>query len=828
MNNCCCRSHSDRTDPMACLPQFPRLQRVQSCRPFLEGRKAVSCCVSGERRWGQRNGGMIQVLAKMVNKSSSTVCQFLHQLTLQVFARILYPLMMGWNTLKVPFVIPDICELYYGIFDECGNLRGSIPTRTLLILITMIQYFLNLPKRCGCRSQADDLRNVHSPGYCGKNAMTPFSGQGITQEGPSTRSEVWAGLKRLGYERRGDLDSYPSDESIPYGYAPHRCPCQAGDPKVQRSAQGLTYPYANRSRALRSLVCAEELESPMLACDYNQRTPMAPISPKAAQFIHINHISNLYAAVVQNQHTRQLFSDGRPPKPRVRQCTENQNRFSGGFMMPEPYFNGMPWSWLHRDPQRMIRLPSGGLPSEIPRYRRQPLDEEYHSFKSRYEHMSRQDSPFKENSLLPLDYYPSENRLSPGNRLQSISWEKKILDPQNHPMKNMSNYLGQIPVKQLRKIEWEELLIKRINEAKSTKGTFDYWREMLERNKMRTFQQTIKDIPIFPAKESGYSQTRKQSDRIITKKSNNSLRSPRHNQKKLEIEKPGVSKRANNNHRTQISPQHRVKQPYSSQGKQTLKNHLQPVKPQDINKNKSVEKTLRLAKNEILTNQTKNQPKYPDPEDYRRERARNQRMSRKTAGESVMLIKPAKSIIRKPVHTQLNGISQEDITSLKKQLEMNKSDKRVRFRVAMPYGFERETPAEDPKRKTNCKNKKLERCVFPEGGDQIPKQFSKLDSQDKSATKSVFSQRSGKSGERGFRKKRLHSIDVTELPTHSKRPAMGSQSKYHIGNAKTKPNKPLGRSCKIQPKVLHSREETKDVETLKNRVKRRKSLGYLL
>ncbi|EDV56631.1 uncharacterized protein LOC6547498 [Drosophila erecta] len=824
MNSCCCRSHSDRTDPMACLPQFPRLQRVQSCRPFLEGRKAVSCCVSGERRWGQRNGGMIQVLAKMVNKSSSTVCQFLHQLTLQVFARILYPLMMGWNTLKVPFVIPDICELYYGIFDECGNLRGSIPTRTLLILISMIQYFLNLPKRCGrnnmcpgCRSQSDDLRNIHNPGYCGKNAMTPFSGRPITQQGPSTRSQVWAGLKRVGYERRVDLDSYPSDESIPYGYAPHRCPCQAGDSKVQRSALGLTNPYANRSGPLRSLVTAEDLESPISPFDYNRRTSMAPISPKAAQLIHINHISNLYAAVVQNQHTRKLFADGKPPRPRVRPCTENQNRFSGGFMMPQPYFNGMPWSWLHRDPQRMIRLPSGGIPLQIPRYRRQPLDEEYHSFKSKYELMSRQDNPFKENSLLPLEYYPSENRFNPGNRLPSISWEEKIMD---HPNYNISNDLRQIPVKQQGKMAWEELFIKRINDAKKTKGTFDYWREMLERNKWRTFQQTIKDIPIYPSKEYGYSQTGKESNHIIMKRSSNSLKTARQNQKKLEIEKPGISKRASINQRTpRIPPQHPVKKVFRSKGKQTLKNHREQVKPQGTNNIKSADKTLRLAKNAIINNPIKNQPNYPDPEDYRKEMARNRRNKRKTAGESVMLIKPAKSIIRKPIDTQLSAICQEDITSLKKQLEMSKNDKRVRFRVPKPYSFESEMPAEDSKRKTNRKSKVSGSCVLPEGGDQIPNQFSKLHSQDKSATKSVFFRRSGKSPERGLRKKRLHADDVTELPTHSKRATMGFQTKYH-GNTKNKP--PLSRSCKIQPKkILYSREGTKDVDTLNQRLKRR-------
>ncbi|XP_017086593.2 uncharacterized protein LOC108118423 [Drosophila eugracilis] len=531
MNSCCCRSHSDRTDPMACLPQFPRLQRVQSCRPYLEGRKA-SCCMSSERRWGQRNGGMIQLLAKMVNKSSNTVCQFLHQLTLQLFARILYPLMLGWNTLKIPFVLPDTCELYYGIFDECGDLRKSIRTRTLLILVSMMQYFLNLPKGCmrnskcpGCRNNDDSLKNIHNPGYCGKNAMTPFSGSASTSRVPSLGSEVRAGLRRLGYESYGSIESYPSDESIPYGYAPYRCPCQAGLPKPKRI---LTNPYANMGSLAIERACSNELGSPMLAADCIQRPPVAPSSRQAARLMHITQLSDLYAAVVQNQHSRQLLAEGQRPKQRIIPCTENRGRFSGGFMVPEPYFNGMPWSWLHRNPQRMVRLPSGGLPMEIPRYRRQPLDEMYDSFRSKYEDMSRQVNPFKENSLLRIQNYGSENRF------QSISWANKIFNLQKLPIKNMSNNFRQIPIEDKWKMRWDEVLLKKVNQARQTNSAYNYWKDMMERNQLRTtFDHDRNDIlsirnPIFQPKDRTYSE----SLRMIRQKSSNSLRSASQDQKK--------------------------------------------------------------------------------------------------------------------------------------------------------------------------------------------------------------------------------------------------------------------------------------------------------
>ncbi|XP_037709125.1 uncharacterized protein LOC119546711 [Drosophila subpulchrella] len=799
MNSCCCRSHSDRTDPMSCLPQFPRLQRVQSCRPFLEGRKAASCCISSERRWGQRNGGMINLLANMVGKSTSTVCQFLHQLTLQLFAKILYPLMLGWNTLKIPFVLPDTCELYYGIFDECGNLRKPIPTRTLVILISMMQYFLNLPKggrRCnkcpGCRNKEDDLKNIHNPGYCGKDAMIPFSEHNvIAGKAKSPASEVWAGLRRLGYERRGDLESYPSDESIPYGYAPARCPCQSGYYNDQRPGRVLTNPYANMSTEMKTLACEEELQSPMLAPDCIPSSPVANLSPKAAQLYHITHISDLYAAVVQNQHSRRLLGDGKPPKPRVRPCTENRRRFSGGFMMPEPYFNGMPWSWLHRDPQRMVRLPSGGLPLEIPRYRRQPLD----AIQYKYENLNRQVSPFKESSLLPIESFPQK-------RLQPISWEKNNMDLEKLPIK--------LPFKEKRKLEWEELLLRRVNEARKAKGAFDYWREMMERNQLRkTFDQGAKDMltirnPIFPIRrERSYSPAGKEISRMIKDRSNNSLRATSKKQKNSSENKKGATpKRAYR----KLNNGDRIKPIYSGQDDQLVKVPIKLAKPRDTN-NKSVDYVLGSAKVRKNSKHT-----YPDPEDYRREMSRNRRYQRKTAGECLMLIKPVESIKQKHVNI----------------------------------------PAEGPNEKIKLRSTSPKRFFPPGGGDQIPKQNIKLQEEipkpmglfkGKDNTKIIFKPRVAKSPERTIRKIRFQANGFTEPPSNSKRAkldsperikrhkshgAVPSPLKIYYENSKMKTNKFLDKSCNIRTKISHSRGETTDVGELSNRRKRRKSLGYML
>ncbi|XP_016974118.2 uncharacterized protein LOC108040933 isoform X1 [Drosophila rhopaloa] len=827
MNSCCCRSHSDRTDPMACLPQFPRLQRVQSCRPFLEGRKSASCCMSSERRWGQRNGVMVELLAKMVDKSANTVCQFLHQLTLQLFARILYPLMAGWNTLKIPFVLPDTCELYYGIFDECGNLRKPMPTRTFVILITILQYFLNLPtqrvcrgknKCTACKNKDNMIKHLHNPGYCGKDAMTPFSGRRTTEKAPSPRSEVWAGLRRLGYERSGglDLDSYPSDESIPYGYAPSRCPCQARDPAVARaqwSRRGTPSPYANIQDPMElESACERVLRSPMLAPECSQTSPVASLSPEAAQLYHITQISNLYTAVVENRHSRILLGSGKPPKQRVIPCTEK--RFSGGFMMPEPYFNGMPWSWLHRDPQKMMRLPSGGLPLEIPRYRRQPLDEEYHSFRSRYEDMSRQVNPFKEGAPSPVDKYPTANRFTPEKSLQSISWKERTLDPKDQFFLPTSG--RRIPVEEKKNMEWEELLLKRVNQPRKTQGALDYWKEMMERHQLKIDQARNNTLSI----------------RSLMVEKNNSFPSSvrQTTERKLWIIK------AYRNRGDSVAPQNRIKPINSERLIQKLKdsigqdNESSEIKTRQA-RNKSVDDVLRLVKRDDENN---GGHKYPDPEDYRKEMARNRRYQRKTAGESILLIKTAESIVRKRGFIKLNETKQpltrqEDKSCLRKPLlkkmciEHNKPiDKRVRFLFHKNPSLERVKPVE------NLKTKIRRTFFLPGGGDQLPKQYSKPHeggpkikklSSANDDRKIIFKPRRGKSPEKITRKNPFHSDDSSKDKSQASN--LNPQKKYH-GNPKTKPNKCLERSCGLPSKIF----DLTEVETLRR--KRRKPLSSML
>ncbi|XP_052853489.1 uncharacterized protein LOC128262939 [Drosophila gunungcola] len=835
MNSCCCRSHSDRTNPMACLPQFPRLQRVQSCRPYLEGRKSASCCMSSERRWGQRNGEIVQLLAKVVDKSANSVRSFLHQLTLQLFARILYPLMAGWNTLKIPFVQPDTCELYYGIFDECGNLRWPMPIRTFLILITMMQYFLNLPtqklcrgkNKCAyCKKKDDNIKHIHNPGYCGKDAITSFSRRGPTAKDPSPKSQVWAELRRLGYEKPGshnsDLNTYPSDESIPYGYAPYRCPCQASErelSKAQSSRRGLPSPYANVQdpEALQN-ACEAELQSPMLASDCNESSAMTAISPQTAQLIHITRISNLYTAVVENRHSRQLLGDGRPPKQRIIPCTKQ--RFSGGFLMPQPYFNGMHWSWLHREPQRMVRLPSGGLPLQIPRYRRQLLDEEYQGFKSKYEDISRQVNPFKESSPSPFDNYSKENRFTPEKRLIEIDFESLPTEKTENLQFSIAHKGRQVPIEVSKKMEWKAHLLKRVNQARKLKGPLDYWRDMMDGYQLgRTFDQEGKDALstlnlISPIK-------RKESSPISVKRNNNCLSSV---------------KQKSENRGDSVSPQNKIMPISRKQENLNLSdsteqtNIASEIKPRKT-KNRSVDELLRSVNRDNLRSR---EQKYPDPEDYRREMARdhskNRRYQRKTAGESILLIKTAESIGRMPGFIKLNETNQPltDISCSGKPLLKKKSieclDKKVRFRVQIPPSLEKVKPEEDMK-------PKIRRTFFLSGGGD--QQYSKSHAEgSKTKTLSndediniIYKPRKAKSLERIIRTIKFLSDDPPkQIVRHKTQAADANSRKTSQGNSKSKAHKFIERCYGMRSKLINLTE----LETLNNKHNRRKPVTSML
>ncbi|XP_070133909.1 uncharacterized protein [Drosophila bipectinata] len=702
MNTCCCRSNRDRYDPLACIPALPRLIPVQNCRPFLEGRKATSCCLSRERRWGQLNSGMIGVLAKIVNKSADKVCQFLHHLTLNLFARILYPLAAGWNTLKIPFVLSDTCELYYGIYDEDGNLRNPMPTRTLLVLVTMLQYFLNLPmnhgkdcgrkkKGCCCQDMENDLKNIHNSGYCGKGAMILFGGTRPPKIEISAAKEIWAGLRRVGYDQFSTLRDIPSNDSLPYGYAPYRCPCQASDPRgslALQSRRAIVRPFADLPEPLKALALQNACEAEEKQLELYDPKPKAEAPIKGSwvkvQRIYITRISNLYAAVVQNQHHRQLVGDGQKPQPRTQHRIVPCQRFSGG-CMSEPYFNGRPWSCLNRDPNKTMVLRKGGFQIHIPN-RPRPFHEDVRKIQLKVRELDKM-----EVTLRPLE---NINLVKKRLTLARLSWQSRLQTIERPLKQNLPALLAPPPPPAMPgRIQIQELEPYRpASPARIHKPSVDFWEELKEREHLAKMRHPLETSPwkhlrsyfsLSNSQGSTYGSSMK-SESSLTSKSTYKFSNP-------DIENKDTS---------------------SGIVRETGGESISPTSQKRTIKAIEPKPTFPFRK--PLKNTEK--PIYPEPEDYRREMARKlsrtKRLQNRIPGESYLLVKQAVSLKQKPgVHPINQNIppSKPIIKTepLKGQNKADQGPKKVRFGV--PLVSKKPTPDSE----------KTKMRVWRRTGDQI-------------------------------------------------------------------------------------------------------------
>lgn len=692
MNTCCCRSNRDRYDPLACIPNLPRLQPVQNCRPFLEGRKAASTCLSNERRWAQMNSGMIGALAKMVNKSADKVCQFLHHLTLHLFSRILYPLAAGWNTLKIPFVLSDTCELYYGIYDENGNLRNPIPTRTLIVLITMLRYFLNLPmpKEKGCRSKKKcqciedmvtrDLRKIHNPGYCGKGPMTLLAGTRSPKIEISPAREIWAGLRRVGYDQFSTLRDIPSNDSLAYGYAPYRCRCQASDPGGSLALQSrgaIVRPFAYLPEPLKALAlqhACEEEQTDMERYDPSpsKAAPQIGVPWVKVQRIYISRISDLYSAVVQNQHNRKLLGDGLKPRPKTEHRIVPCRRFSGGYM-PGPNFNGMPWSWTPRDSDKTASPSKGHFQVHIPPYRHQPMQDDYGRMKFQARQLDKLESSFR----------PLENRTLANSRLalESLGWQSR-LPTIERPLRQSLPAPPHPPTISMKTCLRELEPYMPALSTGTPRAAVDFWEELKEREhlaKMRhlsraypcpqlryvfassssrgsTFGSSIRSTP-GSSMGSAYGSTMRSESSLTSKSTYKSSSRP------IELSSGRVRKTGGEN--TSTSSATRVL--------------------------RAIEQNPVLQDHKKITGSSQDSAEehsYPDPEDYRKEISRSfsrmKRSQNRIPGESFLLVKQANSLKQKPGISTPGSrpIIKPDPQMVEKQ-EAQGAKKQVRFGVPL-------------------------------------------------------------------------------------------------------------------------------------------------
>ncbi|XP_022227867.2 uncharacterized protein LOC111077772 [Drosophila obscura] len=414
MSRSCCRASQRRSDPTSCISWYPRMDPVGNC-----------ACQSAQEQWWNRNSGLIRVLANAVDQSATNVCTFLYQLTLNLFSRILNPLTMGWNTLKVPFVMSDTFELYYGIFDENGDLRKPMPARAFLLLLAMMQRFLCLP----CRMMRPRARCGHSPVMYCTNGMGVFANanHGIAYNTPrkvAASSDIRAGLRRLGMRRSSSENSLDSVD-MPYGYAPAICCCSGPGnsgplPKSLRPTPGY-----GKSESEVQESCEKEYQ--------DSRSQTAPICPERSlslrqiQNLQMKTLSEFYGAVCQGKYNISLLDRQNTPRSRITPC--EKRRVEGGqipMLLQRPIQNSAEdWRCVSQYgiQQQMTRSVVGDNRNDMLQRYNQTRDEDYLKYN-------------KGNAVRGTSSTDSSRIMSGRSRLLAIEYEKEVIRRMNPYMRD--------------------------------------------------------------------------------------------------------------------------------------------------------------------------------------------------------------------------------------------------------------------------------------------------------------------------------------------------------------------------------------------------------
>ncbi|XP_039483284.1 uncharacterized protein LOC120446407 [Drosophila santomea] len=131
MRKMCCRFSAN----------FPWTTKIDSIGKKQSSR---SSCLSQEHcLWRQRNQVEIEQLAKLVGYKPEEIDGFLFNLSLRNYNNLLKPKGYGWDGCNVPLCYPYVCDRYMAIFDNRGNLRNPIHTRSLDSILSLLQDYLN-------------------------------------------------------------------------------------------------------------------------------------------------------------------------------------------------------------------------------------------------------------------------------------------------------------------------------------------------------------------------------------------------------------------------------------------------------------------------------------------------------------------------------------------------------------------------------------------------------------------------------------------------------------------------------------------------------------
>ncbi|XP_030383945.1 keratin, type I cytoskeletal 9-like [Scaptodrosophila lebanonensis] len=363
--------------------------------PALRRKQPCPCWDSMKRRWFNRNRGVIQQLAKALNKPDDDAFEFLWQLTLSNFSKVLNPKGAGWNWCRVPLTRVDTCDLYGTIFDLNGNLRSPIEPASLFKLLELMNYFLNPAKDRGAKdagifgrkrrkgskkgklngnSSSDRFSGSFAAGFSNTPGGQAFGmGGGLFGPGGPFRGGAFGAGPGFGW---GGL--FGGTYGAGYGWAP------GGFGHSGRHGHGHgrgDHGYGRDDRY------GKRMGDPGGRPWWSQNVPDGKgngSKNNSNRGSAIGEISDLYNNVMDNKHKREILTSNQPPN----EDQHKPRRFLGQSLpvaVHEPFNKARPWTWVRRDPRQTRLLVDGTLGrNKVKRYRRESVQQAYEEAKKRY------------------------------------------------------------------------------------------------------------------------------------------------------------------------------------------------------------------------------------------------------------------------------------------------------------------------------------------------------------------------------------------------------------------------------------------------------------
>ncbi|KRJ98781.1 uncharacterized protein Dyak_GE12976, isoform C [Drosophila yakuba] len=328
---------------------------------------------SQKERWFSTNQRIILALATALNRPPDLVSDFLHTLTLQNFAKILYPAGTLGPSCKVPYVNCFACENFMRIFDTHGNVRSRFNQDSLLLLMRTVQTVLK-------QSPHKELRATDAG----------FSGQrGTTKRDSRARR---AGIDRDSIAHQNGRRRLKNSEARA---SEKRSYLNTGLEQRPVEDPGYVFGSSLESAGLDVMYTPDWALEDSFILERTRRLAKLLFQPSSHTSI-AKRISDSYYERVKASASKALHKSYLPRGSRKRKKAsdseavpkQSTNRQYYGDPLPvllhEPFNREKPWTWLRRHPHQM-RMDGTGKVTQgsIRRYRRDTIEQLMQTAKER-------------------------------------------------------------------------------------------------------------------------------------------------------------------------------------------------------------------------------------------------------------------------------------------------------------------------------------------------------------------------------------------------------------------------------------------------------------